>query len=196
VTKTMMRARHATAIILPAAVLATGCTGSGQPSGAGRAGGPSVRLAAAERQVHCAQWRQQHGAALAARFVAAAAVQCVQVFRTVHGHNRTVWIEREANRDLAPLVAALRKPSASPTTAIQCPVPIGPPLALFLIDGRGQIAQPAIPTDGCELPLQQVQTAVQHVPWVTVHPATPVPCGRAGVRWPSSGRAYSCLNWL
>jgi hypothetical protein len=47
------------------------------------------------------------------------------------------------------------------------------PPVLFLIDRRGQIAQPVIPTGGCGQPLQQILIAVQRVPWVTVHAATP-----------------------
>jgi hypothetical protein len=168
----MMRTRHATAIILAAAVLATGCTATSQPSATRRAGGLSVRLAAAERRVHCAQWRQQHATPLPAGFVAAAAVRCVEAFITVHGQGREGWIEQQASRDLAPLVAALREPS-SPPPAIPCQLRYVAPLALFLIDRRGQIAQPVIPTGGCGQPLDQILIAVQRVPWVTVHAATP-----------------------
>jgi hypothetical protein len=167
----MMRARHATAIILGAAVVATGCTAPSHPTAVRHGGGVSVRVAAAERRVRCAQWWQQHASPLPAGFVAAAAVRCTEAFIEVHGQDREGWIEQQANRDLAPLVAALREPSTRSTRLIICPLIL--PTALFLINRQGQIAQPVIPADICGIPPQQVQTALQHVPWVTVHPAIP-----------------------
>ena len=153
------------------------------------ANGVLNRVAATEQRVRCGQGRQQPGGPPPAGFVAGAAILCVQTFGQVHGRTRVVWIKWEAKHDLTPLVTALRKPSAHFTAPGDCPERRFRPMTLFLIDHRGQIAQPAIPHDGCGQPQQQVLTAVRRLPWITVRAATPALIHRAESPCPLRARS-------
>ena len=167
----MMRAaRQGTAILLAAAALTAGCTAPTPSQTAHRGAGESARVAlvSAERRVRCAEIRHQPGARLPAGFAAEAAILCATAIKLVHKHEEAVFTEGVADRGLAPLIAALRRPSAPATPGVSCPAQLVT-LQLFLIDSDGQIIRPAIPVGGCELPLQQFLAALRHVPWVTVH---------------------------
>ena len=167
----MMRiARPGTAILLAVAALTAGCTAPIPSQTAHRGGGESARavLASAERRVRCAEIRHQPGARLPAGFAAEAAILCDTAIKLVHKREHAVFTERVADRGLAPLIAALRRPSAPSTPGVSCPAQLAT-LQLFLIDHHGQIIRPAIPVAGCELPQQQFLAALRHVPWVTVH---------------------------
>lgn len=165
-----------TAILLAAATLAAGCTAS-SPSkaapgtsrtaaGSAATAGP---VAAAVRRVHCGRHRQQASIPLPAGFVADAAVRCDLTVRLLHGRGRVVYHEQVADRGLAPLVAALRRPSERPAPDVACPVQAIIMPLLFLIDRDGRIIRPVIPRDVCWQPQQQALDALQRVPWVTAH---------------------------
>jgi hypothetical protein len=177
----MRAAVHGTAILLAAAAFTAGCTAPTTSKAAHRAGGASARpaLASAERRVHCGKPWHYPSARLPTGFVAEAAVLCVPAIRPVPRHGHVVFTERVADRGLAPLVAALRRPSAEPTPGVMCPLPLPAPV-VFLIDRDGQITRPKIPTEGCGSPLQPVLAALQHMPWVTVHGSAPPDPPRGG----------------
>jgi Domain of unknown function (DUF1707) len=125
-------------------------------------------IADAERLVQCGKPGRHPSARLPAGFVAAAAVECVPALvRLAHGHGHPVITKQVADHGLAPLVSALRRPSVPPTPGVMCPLPLITVPVLFLIGPDEQIIRPVIPTDGCQMPLQQVLTALQRVPWVT-----------------------------
>ena len=131
---------------------------------------PRFTIADAERRVQCGKPGRQPRARLPAGFVAAAAVECVPAVAAVaHRHGRPVFTKRVADHGLAPLVAALRRPSGQPTPGVMCPIPLITVPVLFLIGRDRQIIRPVIAADGCQIPLQQALTALQRVPWVTVH---------------------------
>jgi hypothetical protein len=162
-------AMRKTVIFLAAATFAAGCTAGTQSKAMHPAGGASARsaLTGAERRVHCGDQRQQASAPLPADFVADAAVLCdPAVVDVTHGGGHASSIKRVADRGLAPLAAALRQPSARPSSGTICAAQLVIVPLLFLIDGDGQIVRPVIPTDACGQPQQQVLDALQHVPWV------------------------------
>lgn len=131
---------------------------------------PRLTIADAERRVQCGKPGRQPRARPPEGFVAAAAVECVPaVVAVAHRHDRPVFTEWVADHGLAPLVAALRRPSGQHTPGLMCPLPLITVPVLFLIGRAGQIIRPMIPTGGCQIPLPQVLTALQSVPWVTVH---------------------------
>jgi len=135
-----------------------------------RLSSPPARLTIppAQWRVQCGKPWQQPRALPPARFVAAAAVECVPALRNLaHRHGRPVFTKRVADHGLAPLVAALRSPPGQHTPGIMCPLPTPMPV-LFLFGRDGQIIRPVIP-DGCQIPLQQFLAALHSVPWVTVH---------------------------
>lgn len=160
-----------TVILLAAVTVAPGCTASSHstvthPTGRATAGSA---MAEAEQRVRCGQRLQQASLPLPAGFVADAAVLCRLTVRVVHGRGRVVYFERVADRGLALLVAALRRPSERPTPGMICTTQLVIVPLLLLIDQEGHIVRPAIPTDGCGRPQQQVLVALQHVPWVNEH---------------------------
>src|SRR5215471_240833 len=133
----MMRAAvRGTAILLAAVLFIAGCTSPSPPQAVHRAGGAWARpaLTSVERWVHCGKPWHQPGVRLPAGFVAEAAVECVPALASLlHGHGHSGFTERVADRGLAPLVAALRRPSVPPTPGLFCPYPPPAPV-LFLID--------------------------------------------------------------
>jgi hypothetical protein len=174
VTETMMRAAtHRTAVLLAAAALAAGCSAPVQSNpahGAGRSPARSA-VAAAEREVHCGNTRQQPTAPLPAGFAADAAVLCAPAVRQVGGRGHVGYVKQVADRGLAPLVAALRRPSGQPTPGMICPTQLIVVPPLFLINRDGQIIRPMIPSNACHQPQLQVLNALRHVPWVTHAPS-------------------------
>jgi hypothetical protein len=174
----MMRAaRQGTAILLAAAAFTAGCTAPAPSQTAHRGAGDSTRaaLASAEQRVHCAEIRHQPGTRLPAGLAAEAAILCETAITLVQGNQHVAFTERVADHGLAPLLAALRRPSVPSTPGVSCLA--GPvTLQVFLIDTDGQIIRPAIPVDGCELPLQQFLAALRHVPWVILFAGTDRSC--------------------
>lgn len=130
---------------------------------------PGLTIAPPAWRVQCGKPGRQPRTRLPAGFVAASAVECVPALPSLaHQHGRPIFTKRVADHGLAPLVAALRRPPGQPTPGVICPVPPPTPV-LFLIGRDGQIIRPMIPATGCQSPLQQALTALQRVPWVTVH---------------------------
>jgi hypothetical protein len=162
-----------TAILLAATTVAAGCAASSWSAHPAVARPPHRRatagraVAAAERRVRCGQWWQQARIPLPAGFAAEAAVLCDPAVHLADGQGRAVDIERVADRGLAPLVAALRRPSERPEPGMICPAQLVVVPLLLLIDQEGQIIRPVIPADGCGQPQQQVLNALQRIPWVT-----------------------------
>ena len=178
----MQAAVHGAAILLAAAAFAAGCTAPTASQAAHRAGDATARLTltSAERRVHCGQPWQYPSVRLPAGFVAGAAVICAPALRPLPRHGHVVFTERVADHGLAPLVAALRRPSQQPTPGTICLTWLVVVPLLLLIDQEGHIVRPVIPHDGCEQPQQQVLAALQHVPWVSMHgPARPDPPRRS-----------------
>jgi hypothetical protein len=85
----------------------------------------------------------------------------------VNGSGHAGFTERVANRGLAALVAALRRPSAPPSPGLICAAQLVAGPVLFLIDRDGHIVRPVIPTDECGLPQSAVLGTLQHLPWLT-----------------------------
>jgi hypothetical protein len=177
----MKAATPGTVILLAAATFAAGCTAAPQrkpvPNRAARDTESAITLAG--QRVHCSsQWRQA-SEPLPAAFRASSAVLCDLTIKLAHGRGPAVFTESVADHGLAPLVAALRQPSARPSAGTVCPSQLVVVAPLFLINAHGLLIRPVIPTDACGAPQQQVLDALQHVPWVTVH--VPVQAGRVPV---------------
>ena len=157
------------AIFIAAATLTAGCSAAAPQQGAGpRAGGVSAQSAitGAERRVNCAQPPPQP-TALPAGFAASAAVLCLPALSLAGGHGHGGVAKRIADRGLAPLIAALRRPSARPSPGVICPVQLIAIGTLFLIDRDGHIIRPVIPAGECGQPQAGFLDALRHLPWVT-----------------------------
>jgi hypothetical protein len=167
----MKAATPGTVILLAAATFAAGCTAASQRKAvhprAARQTESAITLA--EQRVHCgSQWRQA-SEPLPATFLAHSAVLCGLTIVLVHGSGPVVSTEWVADHGLAPLVAALRRPSARPSPGTICPAQLVAVPQLFLINTAGQVIRPVIPTGACGQPQPQVLDALQHVPWVAAH---------------------------
>jgi hypothetical protein len=153
--------------LLAAAALVAGCSAAARP-GAGRHAGSAIELAG--KRVNCStRWRQA-STPLPTTFLVDSAVLCPLAIKPVHGSGSVVFIEQVADHGLAPLLAALRRPSVRPSAGLICPAQLVTVAPLFFINAVGQVIRPAVPTDACGRPLPQVLDALQHVPWITVHP--------------------------
>jgi hypothetical protein len=137
---------------------------------AARETGSAITLA--EHRVHCRSRWQQTSEPLPATFLANSAVLCGLTIMPAHGSGPVVFTEWVADHGLAPLVAALRRPSSRASPGTICPAQnvVVPPL--FLISADGLLIRPVIPTDACGRPQPQVLDALQHLPWVTVRAST------------------------
>jgi hypothetical protein len=167
----MKAATPGTVILLAAAIFAAGCTAASERKAArpraARETESAITLAA--QRVHCSsQWRQA-SEPLPASFMANSAVLCGLTVEPAHGSGPVVFTEWVADHGLAPLVAALRRPSARPSPGTICPAQLVVVPPLFLIKADGLVIRPAIPTDACGRPQPQFLAALQHVPWVTAH---------------------------
>jgi hypothetical protein len=158
------------AVLLALVTLAAGC-GAVLPKQdarhpAGDASAKSAIITSAERSVDCSKpWQQPR--ALPAGFVADAVVRCSPGLNLANGIGHARFIKQVADRDLAPLLTALREPSLQPPAGVVCADQFTPVPVLFLIGPHGQVARPVIPTNGCGQTLSTVLDALQHVPWVT-----------------------------
>jgi hypothetical protein len=171
----MMKAATAgTAILLAAATLVAGCTAASQGKAAhpGAAREPGSAITLAEQRVRCGSQRQPASAPLTATFVPVSAVLCPLTIKPANGRGAVVSTEWVADRGLAPLLAALRRPSVQPGSGIICPAQLVVVPPLYLISAGGQVIRPVFPTDACGQPQPQVLEALQHVPWVTAHAST------------------------
>jgi hypothetical protein len=121
-------------------------------------------------QPWCANWPANAAhVTLPASFVPVAVLRCVEGYQTIPGKGQwqTATLER-ANEDLAPLIAALRRPSGGRSTGMMCPELAMLPPQIVLIDGNGKMIIPRLPLSGCGLVQQQVIAALGALPWFTL----------------------------
>ncbi len=130
-------------------------------------GGPPV----VPGQPACTDWpgNAPHGA-LPTSFVPVEVLRCVISYQMIPGKGQweTATLQR-ADKDLAALIAALRKPLYAPREpGIMCPeIEIEPP-QVVLINGDGKTLVPDFPVTGCGLIEQPVLSALDALPWQTV----------------------------
>lgn len=103
---------------------------------------------------------------LPASFVPVAAIRCVTGYQTIPGKGRwlTATLER-ADKNLAPLAAALRRPSGRTVPGVICPDIVMLPPQFVLFSGGGEMIMPRLPLTGCGLVAQQVLAALSALPW-------------------------------
>jgi hypothetical protein len=106
---------------------------------------------------------------LPASFVPVAAIRCVTGYQTIPGKGQwlTATLER-ADKNLAPLAAALRRPPGRNVPDAICPDIAMVPPQFVLISGDGKMIMPRLPLTGCGLVAQQVLAALSALPWQKV----------------------------
>ena len=181
----MRTALRGAAFLLTAAMLASGCTGPGRSKAVSHAArspsrsaapSPPSRLAVdAERQVGCGRHQKQPHRPLPAGFAAEVAVLCDPVAGKVNGVLRVVLLRQVADHGLAPLVAALRRPSVRPSRGQVCLGTVFFVPLLYLIDRDGDIVRAGIPSGSCGQPQPQFLDALRLVPWVPPTPPSAQP---------------------
>ncbi len=155
---------------------ASGGSGHGQtptaaPSAAGGSpvptttGGPVT-----PGQPACAGWPAgvAHGP-LPASFVPVAVIRCVVSYQTIPGKGQweVATLER-ADKNLAPLTTALRRPAEQNRAGMLCPDIAMIPPQFVLVSGSGKMIIPRLPLSGCGLVQQQVLTVLSALPWQRV----------------------------
>lgn len=171
--------------LLALVTLAVGCgTVTTPPSGGGHAPTAASATAtpkpaptptatggsAAPGQPACTGWPASVASGtLPASFVPVAVLRCVTGYEMVPGKGQwvTATLER-ADKDLAPLIAALRLPRGQTTPGIMCPQIAVQPQLIVLISGNGTMIVPRLPVSGCGAVLEQVTAALAKLPWQTV----------------------------
>lgn len=175
----MQAAMRSITLFLAVVALAAGCAAPARskdarpavsPISSASARPPSRSAFAAEREVDCGNHRQQPNRPLPAAFVTEVAVRCALMPRETRGRSHLVWTKQVADHALAPLIAALRRPSVEPSPGEICTAPLVFVPLLFLIDHAGHVVRPLIPANSCRQPQQQVLDTLRLVPWVTAHP--------------------------
>lgn len=168
--RTMINAAtRGTVILLAAAAFAAGCTAPPErkaahpPGASGARPGPALTLG--EQRVDCSTQWQQPSRPLPVWFVADGAVLCELTTKPADGGDHIVFVKQVADHGLAPLIAALRRPSARPSAGMICPAQLVTVAPLFLIDADGLVIRPVTPANACGQPQQQVLDALQRVPW-------------------------------
>jgi hypothetical protein len=106
---------------------------------------------------------------LPALFVPVAAIRCVSSYQMIPGKGQwlTATLER-ADKNLAPLAAALRRPSERTTPDVICPDIVMLPPQFVLISSDGKMIMPRLPLGGCGLVQPQVLAALSALPWQKV----------------------------
>ena len=181
----MRTAPRGAALLLTVTMLAAGCTDPSRskavphaarsPSHSAAASQPSRLAVDAEQQVGCGHHWQQPSRLLPPGFVPEVAVLCDPVARKVHGVPRIVLLRQVADHGLAPLVAALRRPSVRPSPGMVCVGTVVFVPLLYLIDHDGHIVRPKIPATSCQQPQPQFLDALRLVPWVPPTPPSAQP---------------------
>jgi hypothetical protein len=178
------------ALVVVATALAAGC---GTLSAAPASGGPqrtATKLASPPRQASaspaptttagppavpgepaCAGWPANavRGKALPASFEPAEVLRCVAGDQLVPGKGQwqTATLER-ADKNLAPLMTALRQPSGHRTPGMMCPA-IAMVAPQFVLVGKdGTALWPLLPLSGCGLVQSGVLAALATLPWQPV----------------------------
>jgi len=177
------------AVAAAATVLAAGCAAAGQPA-AGHGSPTATKIARSPvptstspvptttagppvtpGQPACAGWPANvvHVKTLPASFAPVAVIRCVQGYQMIPGKGewQTATLER-AVKNLAPLISALRTPSARPTPGTVCPAIAMVPPQVVLVDGTGNAVWPALPTTGCGLVQPRVLAALSALSWQRV----------------------------
>lgn len=190
VTRTSLGARVSLlAVAAAATALTAGCAAAATPAAAGgshtatRVTGSPVPAATtpvptttagpptAPGEPACAGWPANvvHDKALPASFAPVAVIRCVEDYQMIPGKGQwqTATLER-ADKNLAPLIAALRTPSAQRTPGTACPAIVMVPPQVVLVDRAGNAIWPALPTTGCGLVQSQVLTELSALSWQTV----------------------------
>jgi hypothetical protein len=121
-------------------------------------------------QPACAGWPATvpHGP-LPASFVPVAAMRCVTSYQTIPGKGTwlTATLER-ADKNLGPLVAALRQPSGRTAPGVECPNIAMLPPQFVLVSGDGKMIMPRLSPSGCGLMQRQVLAALAALQWQKV----------------------------
>jgi hypothetical protein len=122
-------------------------------------------------QPACTGWPANvtHGP-LPASFVPVAAIRCVTGYQTIPGKGQwlTATLER-ADKNLAPLAAALQWPPKNAMSDMICPdFAILPPPPFVLVNGDGKAIMPRLPLDGCGQVRLQVLAALAALTWQKV----------------------------
>jgi hypothetical protein len=129
-------------------------------------------------QPACAGWPATvpHGP-LPASFVPVAAMRCVTSDQTIPGKGEwlTATLER-ADKNLGPLVTALRQPSDHAAPGVICPAIAMVPPQFVLVSGDGKMIMPRLPLSGCGLVQRPVLAALAALSWqkVSVRLVSPV----------------------
>jgi hypothetical protein len=102
-------------------------------------------------------------------FVPVAAIRCVSSYQMIPGKGQwlTATLER-ADKNLAPLTAALRRPLGRITPDMVCPDIAMLPPQFVLISSDGKMIMPRLPLGGCGLVQPQVLAALSALPWQKV----------------------------
>jgi hypothetical protein len=101
-------------------------------------------------------------------FVTVAVTRCRTETRDIPGEGQwLVQIEERAETPATDVVAMLRKPS-DPRTGNPCPTIMVVPPYFILVNAEGKGILPAIPSDGCGLPRNEVGEAVDRLPFKPV----------------------------
>jgi hypothetical protein len=108
------------------------------------------------------------GAAQVEAFDPVAAVRC----RTVERGSQALAV-RDRSTDLAPLLAALRRPD-QPRSDGMCPMIAWAGPVVTLVDAAGDTLVPRFPVDGCGLPQPAALQALQRMNWQPLHAPQPV----------------------
>jgi hypothetical protein len=130
-------------------------------------GGPPI----AGGEPACAGWPTSavRGKAPPPSFEAAAVLRCAVGFQTIPGKGQweTATMER-ADRDLAPLLTALQRPSQRRPAGVKCP-DLAAMAPQFVLVGRdGTAIWPRLPLSGCGQVQSGVLATLSALPWQTV----------------------------
>jgi hypothetical protein len=121
-------------------------------------------------QPACTGWpaNAPHGT-LPTSFVPVAVLRCVNGYQTIPGKGQwqTATLQR-ADRDLAPLIAALHLPPGVRRPGMMCPDLAMLPPQIVLVSADGKMLAPRLPVGGCGLVQGPVLAALAALPWQTV----------------------------
>jgi hypothetical protein len=118
-------------------------------------------------QPACAGWPANAAqVSLPASFVPVAVIRCVTSDQTIPGKGQweVATLER-ADKNLAPLTAALRHPSGGTRKGMLCPEIAMVPPQFALVGGDGKMLVPRLPVSGCGLVQPQVLAALGALSW-------------------------------
>ena len=143
----------------PTAVSPTSAGGSPVPT---TTGGPVT-----PGQPACAGWPSNAArGALPASFVPVAVIRCVTSDQMIPGNGQweVATLER-ADKNLAPLIAALRRPAPERNPGALCPYIAMVPPQFVMVGGDGRMIIPRLPLSGCGQVQPQVLAALSGLAW-------------------------------